>query len=229
MAAPAKVFGGKGGHKVALNDQIQVDVDVPELVGFSIDYQTSNWQLRLGYTRLELELGLEGSITLPPPRQGAPPIDFSLDNLPESSVTVGFATAGVIGYQGPWEFQLMYSYTDSSDDEVVQPFENAYASAGYRMGKWMPYATYATTSTQGENQPAPASSGLQQLLGNITGDTGAGQHTFSIGTRYDFRTNMALKFQVDRVHARKHGFWVDVEPDWNNKATLVSATLDFIF
>nr|NIV39834.1 hypothetical protein [Anaerolineae bacterium] len=55
------------------------------------------------------------------------------------------------------------------------------------------------------------------------------QHTFSIGARYDIHERMAVKLQVDRVHAREYMFWTNVDTDWDGRATIVSATLDFTF
>ena len=55
--------------------------------------------------------------------------------------------------------------------------------------------------------------------------------TFTLGTRWDFRRNMALKTQVDLVRGGKSVSMLvdDTDPGWNGKTTMVSVSLDFVF
>ncbi len=224
-----KLSGGEAGDEsTSLSERLQIDVDISTLAGISFSYQADTWQARIGHTFVDLSLGLKGDITLPG-NGDEPPTRVSLDYFPAPAVDLGFSTAGIMGRQGPWNWQLMYAYTDSSNDEQIPSFESAYISVGYRLGEWMPYASYATTSTQGENPTSRVPNELADLLEGTAGGSLPGQHTLSLGTRYDFRDNMALKLQIDRVHARNHLLWTPTQVNWDGRATVISATLDFIF
>ncbi len=56
------------------------------------------------------------------------------------------------------------------------------------------------------------------------------QSTFGVGLRWDFASNAALKFQVDRFHVRQNG-----GAGWRNhdghaaKGNLVSLLVDFVW
>lgn len=79
----------------------------------------------------------------------------------------------------------------------------------------------------------PGLPGLAQFIGtqathasNLTND----QHTFSLGARWDFHAQMALKVQWDRVRIRANGgvLWSNTTPE-PGRADIGSIVLDFVF
>lgn len=109
-----------------------------------------------------------------------------------------------------------------------------YGTFGYRLGKWMPYVTYAGYNKADERAsndvPAygplvPLSQGLDQLA------AGKSQHTASLGLKVDVRSNVAFKAQVDRVRpSRNGGTFSAVAPGFDGSAVNVySAVVDFVF
>jgi hypothetical protein len=119
-----------------------------------------------------------------------------------------------------------------------------YVSAGPRLGKLTPYATYARIKAESASSDPGVSvaglpaevAGLGQLL-NATLNRQLGalpqQSTVSIGVRWDFLRNAALKVQLDRVRVgpRSHGTFGNVQPDFPAGAhvNVVSAAVDFVF
>jgi len=119
-----------------------------------------------------------------------------------------------------------------------------YASGGYRFGKLTPYLTYGELQA-GRNAPDPGldlslvppeqvatasalNAGLSQaqtLLRNV-------QSTVSVGTRWDFMQNVALKLQYDHIDlgADSAGTLINVQPGFERGGTvhLFSLTLDFV-
>ncbi|HUP30564.1 MAG TPA: hypothetical protein VM122_10360, partial [Usitatibacter sp.] len=119
-----------------------------------------------------------------------------------------------------------------------------YLSAGPRIGKLTPYATYARIKAESPSSDPgvsiaglpPEIAGLGQLL-NVTLNRQLGalpqQSTVSIGVRWDFLRNAALKLQLDqvRVGSRSHGTFGNVQPDFPTgaKVNVISAAVDFVF
>lgn len=109
-----------------------------------------------------------------------------------------------------------------------------YVMAGYRMGKLLPYVTYAklnqnspkSDSTVPADDPdlAPLAVGVNTVLNNYE------QTTTSMGMRYDFEDKMALKVQIDRVKPRSDGGLLQRDlPTFNRPVTVVAASIDFVF
>ena len=119
-----------------------------------------------------------------------------------------------------------------------------YASAGYRYGTVTPYLAHAqvrarsSTSDPGlpllglppelAGQVAGLNFGLNRLLRST-----AVQRTLSVGVRWDWRADMALKLQFDRVRPQggSPGMLINVQPDFQSGRSInvVSAVLDFVF
>ncbi|MCE4539942.1 hypothetical protein LXT12_22070 [Pelomonas sp. P7] len=123
---------------------------------------------------------------------------------------------------------------------------SAYATIGRRVGDWTPYAGYGRTR---DAMPALAVPSWQAALAPVLGLPAAGQAQalatavaanvnssrqqqsgWSLGARWDFHPQAALKLQWDRVHveAAGSGLWTgaDGRPAHANVAT---AVVDFIF
>lgn len=82
-------------------------------------------------------------------------------------------------------------------------YNSAYASVGYHVGKWLPYVLFSqykeVNLEELDEIPAPGNAIFKQLV-NIE------QQTMSVGTRYQLKDNVGLKFQVDRVSGFKGNF-----------------------
>lgn len=119
-----------------------------------------------------------------------------------------------------------------------------YASAGVRLGKFTPYATIAhVRSVQKGPEPgvdpatlppelAPVAAELNNLL-NAQLMANLGQRTISVGVRWDFARNAALKLQFDRVDLAPGGQGVfgNLQPGFHpgGRAGIYSAAVDFVF
>lgn len=151
---------------------------------------------------------------------------------------------------GPLQTQLAFSRIDS-DSAIVPDYKSAYISAGYRFGKLTPYLAAARISTKHNDTPerlaqlgaTPAITTMSRFMLN----TGVmNRHSVSIGARYDIAQNLALKMQMDVVHNKSCSplslpfmspgapcpaplMWPKVPVDWDGRAKIYSAVLDFTF
>jgi len=118
-----------------------------------------------------------------------------------------------------------------------------YASSGYRLGKFMPFLTYAEVRAIGNSNPglnlmglppgaAQAGAGLNAGLNSVL-ESIADQKTMSAGIRWDFAKNVDLKLQVDhtRLGAGSSGTLINVQSGFvpGGTVNLFSAAIDFVW
>lgn len=109
-----------------------------------------------------------------------------------------------------------------------------YGTFGYRLGKWMPYVTWAGYSKESETggYAIPPYGPLLPLAMGVDGVASSdSQHTASLGLKLDVRSNVAIKLQADHVlPAARGGTFSGVSPTYNGHAVNVySVVVDFVF
>jgi hypothetical protein len=103
---------------------------------------------------------------------------------------------------------------------TVGPVVNAtgwYMLGGYRVGRVLPYVSYASTKDSGEPSPV-------YLSGN--------QDTKAVGVRWDFLSSADIKFQFERVDPKgTEGIsFVNQTPSFgNNTVSVTTLLVDFVF
>jgi len=220
------------GHGTAKASNVLVVVDTLER-GFA--------SARVSYGRARLTID-----TLDPLfdafRQFGPPGEAIAERFALEDKRVTFAGVGASYDPGPWF--AIGEWARFETHSVVGARHAWYLSGGYRIGKWTPYATCARTQGDGETStpglpltglPAPlagVAAGLNAALNGILADVLA-QRTVSVGARWDFRNNAALKLQFDRVDraAGSSGTFGNAQPGFQRggRANVFSAAVDFVF
>lgn len=144
--------------------------------------------------------------------------------------------------RGDWFVRGEWARSDS--DSVIGKATAWYVTGGYRFGAFTPYVSYARRKV-GSNTSDPGltvaalppflagpASGLNAALNDILGSAAA-QRTISLGGRWDFARNAALKLQFDhtRHDAGSAGLLSNRQPGFRTggKVNVFSATIDFVF
>lgn len=153
-----------------------------------------------------------------------------------------------------WEAGLRYETADWQwSAEVVRisarPLidqTSAYATVGHRFGDWTPYVGYGRTRDAMPVAPTPvwqavltpvmgpAAAAGAQILGTAVTDSVNGsrvqQSSWTLGARWDFHPQAALKLQWDRVRvaAGGTGLWTGTD-NGAARANVATAVVDFIF
>ena len=160
-------------------------------------------------------------------------------DLSEKSVTF----FGLGGTYDPGKWFLMGEWGTTEFHSVLGKSTGWYVTGGYRLAKFTPYLTYAalkadsntsdpglTVSALPPSLVGPATvlnAGLNAVLGAIPV-----QRTLSVGTRWDFMKNLALKVQYDdtRLGAGSPGTLANLQPGFRpgSSVSLFSVTLDFV-
>ncbi len=161
---------------------------------------------------------------------------YDLHNKPFPVFTVGAAYD-----PGRWFVMTEWGHTESHS--FYGSGTGWYASGGYRFGKFTPFLTYAQAKADNLSDPgltlstvppslAGTAAGLNATLNSLLG-TKPVQTTFSIGVRWDFRSNTALKLQYDhtRIGTGSSGVLSNLQPGYQSGGgfNLFSATIEFVF
>lgn len=155
-----------------------------------------------------------------------------------------FETMGIGARHDPGDWFVMGEWTQLNSRTLVGDVRGWYVTGGYRFGDVTPYVTLARAramgntsdpgvSTAGLPPPLAAQAGglnfaLNELLGDATR-----QKSISLGARWDFARNLALKAQYDHIDldSGSPGVLVNTQPGFEPGGTvnLFSLALDFVF
>lgn len=209
------------------------------LLGINLLGENGPWTVRAGYNRTKLTVYNDMTVQLFDALRmsnGALPGAAALaDALEVDNKRGEFMGVGVI-YNGSKVF-LQSELTRRRTKSFMADTTGWYVTGGYRLGKVMPYVSYAklTVDSPLTNNSLPTT-GPMGMLGqgvNMMLSTGNnGQQTTSLGARYDFDKNAALKVQFDHIQLRGNGstgFLTNVSPGFNGPVNVLSAVVDFVF
>jgi hypothetical protein len=175
-------------------------------------------------------------------RQFGPPGNAIADKYSVDERRVTFLGLGASYDPGKWFAMAEWASFDTRS--VVGKKSAWYLSGGYRISKVTPYATYARIKADSnDSDPGLPLAGLPPQVAataaflNATLNAQLGvipvQNTVSLGVRWDFAKNAALKVQYDHVElgANSRGTFGNVQPDFQLGGTvrLISAAVDFVF
>jgi hypothetical protein len=136
---------------------------------------------------------------------------------------------------GNWFVMGEWGQTDSRS--VLGKREAWYATGGYRWGKFTPYLTYAEAKLKSAQSDVgitavPGAASLNAVLNEQLSGAPI-QKTISVGMRWDFARNTALKLQYDhsRLGRGSPGTLNHALPSFvpGGSFSVFSATLDFVF
>lgn len=156
--------------------------------------------------------------------------------------SLSLVAIGALWDQGSWFAMAEWGGTHSHS--ALGRRSAWYASGGYRLGKVTPYVTYAQTKADSNtSDPGLNASGFPAELAPTIGALNAGlngvlgsipvQKSFTLGGRWDFRKDAALKVQYEHIDlgSDSAGTFTSVQPGFQLGGTIhvVSATVDFLF
>jgi hypothetical protein len=128
-------------------------------------------------------------------------------------------------------------------DGFLSDSKSWYVTAGYRIAKFTPYAGFAETRPDVDYEPGISTAGLGPFaagaaalnagINTTLAQFATSQSTTSLGLRWDFISNAALKVQYDRINlgANSAGRFTNTQPGFQpgSSSNLISAAVDFVF
>jgi len=231
----AKLSAGWSREQVPLADQ-EWDLDRSLILGGYLDYQWGAWQWRLGYSQIRFRhelpieplLGILDATGLPSAREAANALSVT-DKLAR------FTSLGVVYDSGPLQVQWMLSRTDQ-ESRALENSRAGYLLASYQIAKFRPFlgVSWVKSSRKSLETGLPAAPPFTQIdaaVATVMRDSHSDQRTVSLGVRWDFRDNMALKVQWDAIRGRPDSVFPyrwEV-PGWDGRTNIFSLALDFVF
>jgi len=160
---------------------------------------------------------------------------FELVDKPAPTLTFGAS-------YDPGRWFAMTEWTRVNTHSFIGVNTGWYVSGGYRVGQFTPYITYADLTTRTRSDPglnlasvptseagtvAALNAGLNFALGTLPV-----QNTVSVGSRWDFAKNVALKMQLDHSEfgPGSPGTLINLQPGFKfgGAVNLYSVSIDFV-
>ncbi|MES2742794.1 MAG: hypothetical protein V4754_17865 [Pseudomonadota bacterium] len=147
---------------------------------------------------------------------------------------IDFTTVGLIWDRANLVLQSEFGRRQAAEPVYVPDTDAWYLMAGYRVGKWLPYAAHSAVRQIGGSVTLPAGFPVSGALANTVrvGFLTAGQqHTSLIGVRWNVAKSRALKLQLDHIiPTAKNGNLIFGPPGGvTHPVTVVGLALDGVF
>lgn len=130
-------------------------------------------------------------------------------------------------------YLVQTEYSKRKNDSFISDTSSWYVMGGYRIGKFLPYVAHSSLKQDSARSSSviPAVGPLAPLAASVNGLLQQGEQTSNtIGVRWDFKKNAALKFQIDRISPRNgNGLLFNATPGRTGSTTVAAAAVDFVF
>ena len=234
-----KVFAGYS-HELAPIANEFLSLRGNPMLGGYVDYQEGNWQWRATFAEMTFKHELPAPVsTLRDLLYQAgtlfPSATEAADAIGLKDKASRFYSVGGVYDRGPLQVQAMLSEM-RHESSIYQNSKGGYLLAGYRMGQLTPFAGYSWTKSKERSLSAglpnvfpfaDLNAGLATSLARVHTD----QHTYTLGARWDFRQDMALKAQVDMIRGTPQSIFLypSNTSNFDGKLNVFSLALDFVF
>lgn len=235
-----RVFLGQSGEEAPVADD-SLNLRGNPIAGAYAEYQSGNWQWRVTYAQLEFKHELPGEVAAlraglnQASHYGFPGAAEAADSISLTDTVSRFYSLGAVYDRGPLQVQGMLAQIQHQS-AIYQDSLAGYLIAGYRIGQITPFAGIASSRSTAESvssglPAAPQFAALNAGLDSAIARTHTDQTTYTLGVRWDFRRDMALKAQVDMVRGTRDSIWLypTSDDEFDGKLNIYSLALDFVF
>jgi hypothetical protein len=238
-----KLYGGYSYNQLPSQTTDLHNLQAPT-AGASINFETGDWQARLGYSYV-LTLSnppiqdILNSINSPLFTSVWPDLKNILPSITTRGKENHFSTAALTYDDGLWLSQGEAAYTTSNTLWYPER-ATAYFSLGRRFSKVTLYSLFGIAKSFQHDFKIPdpliaipALLNSQELLHNSLNNNAINEQSISIGTRWDFYENMALKAQWNYYWIGNNNNPQQWQPSTDSikseTVNVMSAGIDFVF
>jgi hypothetical protein len=153
------------------------------------------------------------------------------NDLSASNKKASFTSVGAIFDLKNYLIQT--EYAKRKTDSFIADTTSYYVMGGYRIGNFLPYVAHSSLRQDSPRTTSaiPAVGPLLPLIAGVNSVLQQSEQTSNtVGVRWDFRKNTALKIQIDRITPHNGpGLFAHATPGYDAPATVIGAALDFVF
>jgi len=232
-----KVYYGYLGEKLPFADGY-LNLRGSRSLGGYIDYQEGSWQWRGGMAQITFDHSMPapvGELQAALAATGVPSALQAAEALELQDTDAKYYSLGVVYDRGPLLLQLMLSRL-RYDSGGIQDQESGMFLAGYRIGEVKPFVGYSRLRSLDPHvysglPNTGSGAAINTALAAVMAQSNADQHTYSVGMRWDFRRDMAFKFQADAIRGDSDSIYTFRRESsrWNGKTNVVTFSLDYLF
>ncbi|GEM_PF-5333583 len=204
------------------------------IYGANISLNWEDLSIRVGYTRTDITIDnervnnyFEQAYQDPNLSSATKSILHSYDPRAKDTQYLSF------GFK--YDYQALYllgEYVWIDMDNIISDNYAGYISTGYHYGVWTPHITYSKVkgkSNYSHNVEDPL---VDAALEEMATRTQTNQEHITLGVRYDWKSNIALKMQYDHIIEGNEGRGISIhkeQPYDPENIHLISLSMDFIF
>jgi len=238
-------YGAIVSEQIPVTGYPNLDLSGDRIGGAIAEVQGGPWRARMAYARFQVRKGF------PPPVSNLPGyLDTYATLLGDPGLTQTAAgaalkdgvfqwySAGVTYEEGRVQGQAVLNHLGS--DKISIPASWAgFVSLGCRLGQVTPYGLFSRIASRQQGLPylgalpylpGPQAAQVVSAVAQLAAANEDTRSTVAAGLRWDWHANLDCKFQVERIHAANPGsLWNNAQPDWNGRATVLTAVVDFVF
>lgn len=237
---------GRSGFDIPMG-QAAFDFQAADLWSLSLSRQAGPWRLQAGLSGFrstaeaaplaDLHAGLDQLAAL-----NLPGISDEAAQLRGETAfrnaRIRYFTLGAAYDDGQWLAQAELGYS-ATNKAIAPSSRTGYVALARRLGEFTPYAMFSISRpdksalTPINDWGGIGQAAFQQTVYHVANSTRQDQETLSLGSRWDFNSQAALKVQWDhsRIHPLGYALWFR-SPETNARASsvnLFTVSLDFVF
>ena len=240
IGGAATTFQASYGHSEIKNDNGVAPILINNAVGIFNTTEIGHAIFHLAYQEADLTFPLTNPL-FDGFRQFGPAGVAIADRYNANDRRIKLTALGAIYDRDDWF--VMGEWSQLVSASFIGAQTGWYVSGGYRMGEFTPFATYAqsgkksNTTDPGLNPatlPPYLAGSVAVLNAGLTSVLqGASGQTLSLGSRWDFTRNVALKLQYDvaKLNAESSGILTNKQPGYQpgGAYNVFSVALNFVF
>ena len=226
-----KLFAGRSPEKTPAGYGVDWNLQGSTLLGGYLDYLNGPWQMRLSHAqvRFKQDMPIDDWLFAARGLTLAQPYLAVVPSMAVADRWARFSSLGVVYDEGPLNIQFMVNQI-KQDSPAYEDSKAGYVLAAYRMGALTPYLGISRSVSSAD--PLPLGNGpLDVLTIEMVAQSHIDQHTYTLGGRWDFQKNLALKAQMDLIRGKPSSLFLLKNPNlgWDGNMTVFSLALDFVF
>lgn len=237
-----KAFAGVTRNSFASeNLDMPIEVDIDPIFGGSLSWENNHWRAQLGVASLRIDASIGPTDQFTSALQQValfwPEANAIAEDLQTKGGHLRYLSGGLAYENSAWVLQSELGYIHSDFSQFGSTL-SGYLSAGYKVGGATFFAMGAIAKNNGNSKlvpdapPVPQIMFLREQIQGFYDVTKIHQHSLSLGLRWDFRHNLALKTQWDHTWVKENGgglFDQAVVITSDREVNIFSISLDFVF